>query len=136
MKLTTQHFTQISAALAAAISQIKAEPGPKMQLMPKTHNPYWRVHLEFTFAADGSVKLLPVPLDDVNAHLKVGAHPLGEVGVQGIEDGLGEGVFIDGVVDGLSDAAVEGESQAGLGEGDLDFDHGAGSEAQPGAGVN
>jgi hypothetical protein len=37
---------------------------------------------------------------------------------------------------GLGDAAVEGESFGGLGDGELDLDHGDGSLPQPGAGVN
>lgn len=123
MKLTTQHFTQLSAAMAAAISQIKAEPAAPMTLMPKgDRSVFWQVTL--VLSHDELAKLLSVPLDDVNRHLEVSAHPLGEGGVQCIEDGLGEGVFIDGVVDGLSDAAVEGKSRAGLGDGDLDLDHG------------
>ncbi len=107
--------------------------------MPKTHNPYWRVHLEFIVevSADGLVaKLLPKSECNVYPNLKFSADVLGEGGVQGLKDGLGEGILHLGGPATVSDAAVECEAPAGLGDGELDLDHGTPSEAQPVASAN
>lgn len=124
--------------LAEKIKLVVANPAQRMKLMPvPSPDVFWWFRLEVTFDVppEGAMNLLPKSECNVYANLELGADVLGEGGVQGLKDGLGEGILHLSGSTTVRGAAVEDEAVSGLGDGELDLDHGSGSVAQePAAG--